>query len=140
MVSLLKGMGSTLVFTQIPESQYIPNNHSSQQTKLMESMGKLSATNQSTRVLAWSVPALNSPCYDGQNVRHHLYQELKLHSVMERSTNRVVAPLLGLMEKRNNLGSELHECYHIEPGFTRFSEMLGSMGGLVKIPALVLSG
>jgi hypothetical protein len=49
-------------------------------------------------------------------------------------------PFIGVIEKKTNLGTEVHAVYNIEPGYARFSEILLTMGGLVKVPALVLSG
>jgi hypothetical protein len=36
---------------------------------------------------------------------------------MSRNVDSVVVPLLGVMEKRNNLGSELHVAYQVEDGY-----------------------
>lgn len=146
---------SSLHLTQIPESQFIPSTHPHLESAplMFTQEGRLAATSQHVHLVAWTVPVLVVSCYDGMTFKSHVMDEVKLHMLLSQSRYAgtlstklsgsalfPIAPLLGMIEKRTNVGVELQLIYHNQKEYVRLSDVIKTMGGLVKIPSLVLSG
>ncbi|KAM3142068.1 hypothetical protein pb186bvf_005722 [Paramecium bursaria] len=125
---------SGIFLTQIPETQFQPLSIPVIEGKQVYKMhGKIAATNQLVRVQVWTVPILQTVCYDGQPLRLHIYEELRFQAVLPQSCQ-----LLGVLEKKNNMGTEIHS-FVLDNGKS-LRQVCQEMGGLLKIPQLVLSG
>ena len=87
---------SAIYIEPIPATHFIPTTFPQLDLNppLYHQLGRID--NQHVHLIAWSVTALASPTYDGQTVRSHLMNELRIH----RSLNTLVSPLLGIIEKR----------------------------------------
>lgn len=63
-----------------------------------------------------------------------------LSSDLSGSSSFPIVDMLGSIEKRTNLGIEIHLVYDHKKEYMRLSDVIKSMGGLIKIPSLILSG
>lgn len=95
--------------------------------------GRLQATNQNVKVTVWTVPILQNVCYDGISLKSHVMEELRFQSVMKHSLK-----LLGVLERKNNMGTEV--LAFVESGGRCLFDVCRDLGGLLKIPQMVLSG
>lgn len=71
--------------------------------------------------------------------------EAKLHHVLSLSKMNgdvafPIVPLLGLSERRTSIGNEIHLVYREQKEYVPLSQVIKSMGGLLQVPSLILSG
>jgi len=70
--------------TPIPETQFIPIHIPQIEGKQMYTMlGRIAANNSPVMVGVWTVPILQTVCYDGIMLRQHLYEELRFQAVLK---------------------------------------------------------
>ena len=66
-------------------------------------------------------------------------EEIRLHSHLSK-THESYFTLLGIIEKKEAMGTKIQVVLEEKKGFAKLSEVVRMMGGLVKIPSLVFSG
>ncbi|CAD8184042.1 unnamed protein product [Paramecium pentaurelia] len=125
---------TSVFLTPIPETQFLPIHIPQIEGKQMYYMlGRIAANNAPVIVSVWTVPILQTVCYDGVMLRQHIMEVLRFQSILNQTSK-----LYGVCEKKNNMGTEVHAFVQFEG--TNLNTICQQTGGLLKIPQLVLSG